>query len=424
VWDRHRCIGRGHTTRLQVVGVEGVKAIENGATANDIMELKNKIPTLPESVRAPFELIIRVLEILGSVIAYVPPTGESSTKKKQQHQHNIASLTRHVDMLTGHTEPWSQDAILRRAGFGKEGLVAFIERVKTSIKETSESGIAASLRTLGVEHQKCSEHIGKTPDPECDEKGFMACVAKNGTKFDAYSKQLTKLIEEVKVVAQAAKIAIEVADSASLVKQAECTIESVKHLIAIYTLLVLMRNPQVRNPRETDIRNMLKQVRAEFNQEGWPVLIDFLAEADAILGGVQGSVAASAPGRTDAVEVAQEAASAASAADGGCGGKTRRGAVKGAAKAQCSGKKGKGKGQGSDKGDVESMGSPAKGRGRGRGGCARGSRWNGDVESIDGEDAMPPPAKRTRTLPRTFFKHREPIAFALSQQAADEAPEV
>jgi hypothetical protein len=192
-------------------------------------------------------------------------------------------------------------------------------------------------------------------------------------------KEVEKAQEKVKAVANAAgKEAEEEGDDTKLLEKASVAAQSTLNMITLYTLLTLLRNPQIRSASSIQERAWLKQVYDSFNLEDTELmcLSKYLDEAASILGASQ----IKSVGETDAAAKAKSGGSVGSGAGGDVGRGTGRGA----------GRRGAGRGAGR-----------ARGRGRARGKKEADTRSNAeedddDDDDDDDSDALEPPTKKTK----------------------------
>jgi hypothetical protein len=173
---------------------------------------------------------------------------------------------------------------LERAKFSKDMIDLFVANVQRQILDVSNSTVRRQMEQLRKQEAALTKLLENAPDVTTNERSFISFMTKNGKTMDALKKGLDKCIEEVQALATAGKIDLKTIESGSAIETASETSIIVLQLIAIYTCVVMIRNPQVRLAEHKHQRTMLEEVLGQFNMEGWPYLEGIFAEAHDILG--------------------------------------------------------------------------------------------------------------------------------------------
>ena len=92
-------------------------------------------------------------------------------------------------------------------------------------------------------------------------------MSSNGTKLNDASKGVEKLTERVEKMITAGGLEVEVVDKSNTLGQAAELTSMVENLIALHTLITLVRNPAITNTTTSaELRGYLKAIVEEFTK--------------------------------------------------------------------------------------------------------------------------------------------------------------
>ena len=198
--------------------------------------LKDQVDNLPAAAHEPMHAIVAILE--GLSVLSTNTTTDDSDKAVRRMKDNLA-----VIVITN-------PAILA-AGLSADDMKPFVAKAHGALE------MAASKRATGAVNkgQQCLESLqcmlAEIPGVQNDEAGFMSYVRKNSAQMTKLQKQCEKSLHELKKTGQAEP------------KLGEA-VRDVINVITIYTLITLLRVPQIRNREEKAMRQNLKQVHGQF----------------------------------------------------------------------------------------------------------------------------------------------------------------
>ena len=122
----------------------------------------------------------------------------------------------------------------------------------------------------------------KAPDPNEQERKFLNFMQKSGGQVADSKSEVEMLAQVAQTAIAKMQVDVDTADSKGILKKASSLADECLQVIVLFTLITLIRNPAISNPKEAPLRDNLAQVLRQAN--GPDCATSFVAEGMKILG--------------------------------------------------------------------------------------------------------------------------------------------
>ena len=256
---------------------------------------------LGERLAAVFGIIVSK----GELQRYsVTGSGEGSAQQtlfslnKKEMSERLRTLGRHVQVVAGELAAWGDEPALRQSEFDKDWLQSLLDQAAAVRHELVGKEVIDSLEVVCASTSAAVKLLSGIPDAYEEEAEFMAKIGKDGAKLVKEQQNLAKhkavLLKKLKSHDEehGDRDEEEFPYAKEVSEEAEKTIGKVLRQVTLHTLLCLIRNPAIRNPKEVALRKNLTEVHGQFkamqeNHEkhwGIPQQTAVMDEAAEILG--------------------------------------------------------------------------------------------------------------------------------------------
>ncbi len=159
-------------------------------------------------------------------------------------------------------------------GFEKQWLEVFVAGAAKLKVSSSASQLQKIMETSKKAFDEAAETFDKIPDVSMMEAFFLAFMTKNGSALADHKSLLEKNVKQFRSYILKTSISEQDADPDGLHTNLEVRAADILEVIAIYTMVTLLRNPSIQNLQEKEMRKNLKTVRdsLQVNEETIPVL--------------------------------------------------------------------------------------------------------------------------------------------------------
>lgn len=229
----------------------------------------------------------RFLDVLGvlvetatmDLLASKPAPFQMVQKKESEAAHK--RLADHVEGVAQDVSQWVAEAareapVLQRAGFQLEWLKAVLGGGQGCLEKSTSESIQRLTNLLGTAVATARKVSVGTPDAIEQEAQFLQYMQAKGAKLVSGKAEVDKqraLLEKHVMAAQVKETqqAKLLADSAELSRD-------ITSITLAYALVCCLRNPAIRNPKETSLRKNLAMVLAQVEEDAAATYLSALSQ--------------------------------------------------------------------------------------------------------------------------------------------------
>ena len=266
-----------------VAKLSSLDTLDSGSDmASQLGEIKNSIDTLEEAgKKGKLAAIVGLLEAAQQVKAGIDRgrmgagLGRTPTLQRESARA-LMTLRSHMDHLKTEASMYicggveasaGPEPILQSIKFPLDTLKRLVTYSDSLIQSSATANQEGDLLDLANACKALRVLVEKVPDATTSEKKFRTHMSSNGTKLNDASKGVEKLTERVEKMITAGGLEVEVVDKSNTLGQAAELTSMVENLIALHTLITLVRNPAITNTTTSaELRGYLKAIVEEFTK--------------------------------------------------------------------------------------------------------------------------------------------------------------
>lgn len=248
---------RGRTTEL----VKSIMSNPTGLCGKALTEAKAALrDNAPDKQCGEFfELLCEAMGDVEQLTASSSDVNPFTTASRKEQSKSTERLGKATANLEYHLEDMKKDpseSIPALVGFSSEWIAEFVKHAKQAQAKAGDDQVTVAIGELKTAADKLSGLLDPCPDlskPNSETK-YLSFMGKHGAAIVKEKAEVEKHISGAQAALKRAGTTLQDSGNKEVFEGAEEQVSTAMALVEMYTILALLRNPSIRNPKETSLR--------------------------------------------------------------------------------------------------------------------------------------------------------------------------